>query len=54
MIDLIVAADSGASPLDWSAAQSIVRARVLRLFEDLQLSFATGVRRETTSAEITV
>lgn len=53
-VDFIVAADSGTSPLDWTAAQAIVRARILRLFEDLQLSFATGVRRETTSAEITV
>jgi|GEM_PF-2340244 len=53
-VDFIVAADNGASPLDWSAAQAIVRTRILRLFEDLQLSFATGVRRETTSAEITV
>lgn len=46
-IDFIVAAHSGASPLDWSAAQSIVKARILRLFQDIQLSFATGVRRET-------
>lgn len=52
-VDFIVAADSGASPLDWSAAQAIVRTRILRLFEDLQLSLATGVRRETTSAEMT-
>lgn len=46
-IDFLVAADSAASPLEWSAAQAIVRARILRLFQDLQLGLMKDVRRTT-------
>jgi hypothetical protein len=51
-IDFLVATDSAASPLDWSAAQAVVRARILRLFQDLKLSFAKDVRRATASADM--
>lgn len=50
-IDFLVAADERASPLDWFDAQAIVKARILQLFQDLKLSFATGARRSTASAE---
>lgn len=51
-IDFIVAADSDASSLGWPDAQAIVKARILQLFQDLQLSFATGVRIARASAEM--
>lgn len=51
-IDFFVAADSGATSLGWPDAQAIVRARVLQLFQDLQLSFVTGVRPARASAEM--
>lgn len=43
-IDFLVSADSGTAPLDWSAAQAIVKTRILQLSRDLRLSFARGVR----------
>ena len=51
-IDFLVAADSDASCLGWPDAQAIVRARILQLFQDLQLSFVTGVRIARASGEM--
>lgn len=51
-IDFLVATDSAASPLDWSAAQAVVKARILQLFQDLKLSFAKDVRRAMPSADM--
>lgn len=51
-IDFLVAADSGAHPLDWSAAQAIVRSRILRIFQDLQLGFAAGALPAMASPEM--
>ena len=51
-IDFLVATDTAASPSDWPAAQAVVKARILQLFEDLKLSFARDARRATESADM--
>ena len=51
-IDFLLAADCDASSLNWLDAQAIVRARILQLFQDLQLSFVARVRPGTASAEM--
>lgn len=50
-IDFLIASDKGASPLDWLAAQAVVKNRIIQLLRDLRLSLATGARRATASTE---
>ena len=48
-IDFMVAADAGSRALAWEEAQAIVKARIVQIGSDLQLSFATGLRRAPVS-----
>lgn len=50
--DFVVAADKREIPLEWSAAQSIVKDRLLRLFDDLRLSITRGGLRAARTPEI--
>ena len=44
VVDFLVAADRSPSPLDWTAAQTVVSARLLRLYQDFELNLSAGVR----------
>ena len=44
VVDFLVAADRNPSPLDWTAAQAVVSARLLRLYQDFELNLSAGVR----------
>lgn len=43
-VDFLVAADRSTTPLDWTAAQAVLQARLVQLFQDFELNLSVGAR----------
>jgi len=50
-IDFLMAVDNGAVPLDWQAAQAIVRTRILQFGQDIRYSLAKAIGSAPASSQ---